>query len=106
VNEAEGLRESWLAASNELGIEVELLATAVLVTEFGSRSGTLCSVCRTDDQKQQLRRDAESRGSFCSVLSDSYLTYDRDLFVETLDDWRWFGDGPPPSWYTGAAWGA
>lgn len=76
----------------------------MLVNGFDSPNGTLCSVCETKEQVEQLRLYAKARGAICSVLSASYLTYDRDLFVGTLDDWGWFGDGPPPHWYTGAAW--
>lgn len=39
----------------------------------------------------------ESR--YLSKLSRSYLDYDRALFVATLNDWGWFGQGRPPSWY-------
>jgi hypothetical protein len=106
VNTAEVLSKPWLAASADLGIQVERLPSGVVVTAFGSPAGTLCSVCYTADEEEHLRDDAQSRGSFCSVLADSYLTYDRHLFVGTLDDWGWFGEGSPPAWYTGAVWGA
>jgi hypothetical protein len=39
------------------------------------------------------------------VLADTYLTYDRHLFVGTLDDWGWFGEGSAPAWYTGTVLG-
>ena len=42
---------------------------------------------------------------FCSLLSDeSYGQFDRELFVATLNDWGWFGDGQPPDWYEGTPW--
>lgn len=37
-----------------------------------------------------------------SILSDMYAKYERKLFVETLDEWGWFGPKEhAPSWYTG-----
>lgn len=97
VNEAETFGASWLAAAADMDVQVELLDNCVLVTDFGGSSGTLCSVRRTEDEEKQPRRGAESRGAFCAVLSESYLAYDRELFRETLDNWGWFGQGPPPS---------
>ena len=38
------------------------------------------------------------------ALAD-YEAYDHDDFAATLNDWRWFGRGMPPSWYTGGPWG-
>jgi hypothetical protein len=42
---------------------------------------------------------------FVSVLYESYSIYERDRFVATVDDWKWFGSGAPPSWYSGNSWG-
>jgi len=47
----------------------------------------------------------QEHGFYFSLLSSSYATYDRDNFAATLDDWQWFGQGMPPSWYTGQPWG-
>jgi len=47
---------------------------------------------------------AEEHGYFVSVVSTSYEDYDRELFVDTLNDWQWFGPGDPPEWYTGQPW--
>jgi hypothetical protein len=39
-------------------------------------------------------------GYFWSDLSPEYQSYDRDLFIATLDDWKWFGaKGQEPAWY-------
>ncbi|MGO9977392.1 MAG: hypothetical protein ACLP01_32215 [Solirubrobacteraceae bacterium] len=36
-----------------------------------------------------------------SALGESYLHYDRTLFIDTLNDWGWCSEGAPPSWYSG-----
>ncbi len=40
---------------------------------------------------------------YCSeVDEEAYSQYNRELFVETLNDWGWFGDSSAiPEWYTG-----
>jgi hypothetical protein len=42
---------------------------------------------------------------FCSLLNDDqYGEFERDHFIDTLNDWGWFGSGDPPGWYSGAPW--
>ena len=42
------------------------------------------------------------QGSSSSDLSDRYRKYDRDVFIETLKDWQWFGEeAKEPLWYKG-----
>jgi hypothetical protein len=50
-----------------------------------------------------LPRPADDARYF-SQLGPSYLKYERALFVDTLNDWEWFGTGSPPPWYTGEPW--
>lgn len=98
------LRRSWVDAEDDLGIEVELLAGAVFVRDFGSPAGMLCAVRETSERQAELRRQAEEFGAGWSVLGRSYLRYDRGLFVDTLNDWGWCGAGTPPPWYSGKTW--
>jgi hypothetical protein len=77
------------------------------VNNFGGPNGTI--VLRLDGQhNDEVIRAAKADGCYVSIVrGDSYRTYDRKLFVETLDDWGWFGDPQaPPRWYTGTAWGS
>ena len=70
-----------------------------LVHDFGAPRGTL--VCRGDEW-EKYRRFAASEGYFLSGLYlEAYSRYERERFVETLDDWGWFGQGAPPPWYRG-----
>jgi hypothetical protein len=36
-----------------------------------------------------------------STLFTAYRVYERSLFVDTLEDWGWFGPSDPPPWYVG-----
>jgi hypothetical protein len=51
-----------------------------------------------------LERQAAELGTGSSALGESYLSYDRALVIETLNDWGWHGKGDPPQWYTGEPW--
>jgi hypothetical protein len=46
---------------------------------------------------------AEQFGYYCSALNPlSYANYERDSFIETLNDWGYYGaDSKKPKWYTG-----
>jgi hypothetical protein len=106
MNAPEDLRASWTTAVLDLGIDVEELDGVLLVRDFGAKNGTLCaSSSNTAAEIERLKLAARRRGSFWSALGTDYLTYNRELFVATLDDWGWFGSGSSPSWYTGAVWG-
>ncbi len=42
---------------------------------------------------------------YISVLHASYRTYRRETFVDTLNDWGWYGaPSEVPYWYSGTSW--
>ncbi len=45
---------------------------------------------------------------FVSMLDErSYAKYSRDLFVDTLNDWGWYGpEYGSPQWFSGQPWTA
>lgn len=114
------IANAWLTAARDLGISVEIKTwlcpagvehSYVFLRDFGGREGTCAfSMDCYQGPHQHLLADfsLERLGCSCnrSVLTDSYATYDRDVFSATLDDWQWFGEGPPPTWYTGKTWSA
>lgn len=106
---------AWRAAASDLGIRVatpfvlersrhrEQLEFIALIHEFGSRAGTV--VIGIGKESSSLKEAADYAGYFFSALNlDCYGRYDRQLFIDTLNDWGYFGLAPPPSWYTGIAW--
>jgi hypothetical protein len=111
----EALRAAWREAARDLEIRVStedswLLdadgrrhAVVAVVHDFGNRRGTAIFGIEDFSRAQMDASELpENEGLYSSWLGDSYETYDRELFVDTLNDWRWFGEGEPPSWYTGA----
>jgi hypothetical protein len=98
---------SWREAAADLGVQIVApyrlgpRAFAAWIPNFGSPSGTLIDwlTSRADWTA------AAAEGYYVSRLNaESYRTYDRDLFVATLNDWGWHGQAPAPSWYTGDPW--
>ncbi len=95
------LLRTWRTAAEDLGIEVEPHGDDVVVRQFGSHLGMLCSV---SNDWAAVKSDADQLGMGFSVLGPSYLSYDRALVIETLNDWGWCGTDDPPRWYTGQPW--
>ena len=71
-----------------------------LIQEFGGPQGTL--VCLPEEWDDLGYADAaEEAGYYSSGLyAESYCQYVRERFIETLEDWGWFGEqGKEPDWY-------
>ena len=101
---------AWQEAAADLGLRLtapfivvdpgdgavyEVLA---LLHDFGAARGTL--IVASGDPTPVPPAKAR-RGYFFSKLEPAYAHYDRQLWLETLEDWRWCGAGDPPAWYTG-----
>jgi hypothetical protein len=105
------ISNAWRQAASDLGIKVVApfgLATESGETEwfeahildFGGPKGTVIANQDGgfDDTRKQL-------GYYTSNLFPSYQTYMRQYFIDTLNDWGWFGEaGKAPPWYTGKPW--
>jgi hypothetical protein len=106
----EDMIDAWRNAEQDLGIKVILEYALglkngrkdfILINDFGGPKGTI--VTSIDDTKDF--KELQEMGFYCSALADSYSTYDRRLFVDTLNDWRFFGQAnKKPTWYTGKSW--
>jgi hypothetical protein len=107
----EAVCDAWRTAGEKLGIRVEAPAwvtlqgesveCAAFLPDFGSEHGTAAIPL----SQERLHGEQVDGDPFCSLLSDeSYGQFDRELFVATLNDWGWFGDGYPPDWYEGTPW--
>ena len=107
------LVDVWRQAAEDLGIAVrapyvlarspagDAIECIALVEDFGSPNGTIVLARhRAPESARSLARD---RGRFVSLIDEvSYSSYNRALFVETLNDWGWFGQlDRVPVWYTG-----
>ncbi len=108
----EHISGAWLSAATDLGIRVvapfpvavstgESLLYEAHIVDFGGRKGMVVGLPDRDPSG-----DIRSRQGFCSSdLSAVYRQYQRGLFIDTLNDWQWFGQkDEAPSWYTGKKW--
>ena len=109
---ANPMAQAWLAAARDLNIRVEhpfiftsrsgINATTqgIYLPDFGSPSGALIT-CRFDTDA--VHEAADDTDYFQSALSPHhYEPYDRSTFIDTLEDWGWFGNpAEVPSWFNG-----
>ena len=103
---------AWIAAASDLGIRVvspftvsaseAVFTFPVHLPDFGGPSGMVCDTLDAPDGVAAL---AARAGYYCSIFGrTSDWSYDRQLFIDTLDDWQYFGAQPQPSWYSGTPW--
>jgi len=108
-----GFVSAWKKAEQDLLIEVEapFVLTdengrkntyGLLIKDFGSKLGTL--ILSADDMTDF--NEAHKHGYYCSALNpESYDKYRRELFIDTLNDWGYFGEeSNKPNWYNGESW--
>jgi len=113
ANDDQKFIESWKVAANDLKIAIQApfvinlndkgeLICPIFIEHFGNRLGTVI-FSMNDKLDYKLLKEY---GYYCSTLNpSSYSNYNRDLFIDTLNDWGFFGDeSKKPDWYTGKPW--
>jgi hypothetical protein len=113
---AESASTAWRVAASDLGLDVvapyrlvdptsdEPIDCVALVRAFGCAEGAILLDLGSTTSAQH---DAASRlGYFATRINVvAYSNYERTAFVDTLNDWGWFGpEGQRPGWYTGQPW--
>jgi hypothetical protein len=105
--------EAWQQAAQELGfrftpsVRISLDAQSYtflgLVHSFGGPEGALLALYQPG---HSLSEYPQPDGYHVSLLSaSSYDHYERQHFVDTLDDFQWFGpEVERPEWYSGKPW--
>ncbi|MBV8978592.1 MAG: hypothetical protein JO261_12410 [Alphaproteobacteria bacterium] len=101
------IMNAWKNAALDLGIRVvapfeydsgkihPILFEAYLL-DFGSREGAIV---------MSEKSRAPIMGKWSSDVYESHQTYSRQVFIETLDDWGWYGNkAKTPPWYSGKPW--
>ena len=74
-----------------------------LVHNFGRKIGTLI---RVNGEPSEHTPHPPGNDYYWSLLSPGYGKYQRQSFIDTLDDWQFFGpESERPPWYTGKYWG-
>jgi hypothetical protein len=109
--------EAWRQAAHDLGIQFTSPLTVTIregvrvecigfVHRFGRRLGTIISVLDQPSSLADLIGKWHDEDYYISVLSSGYADYKRQSFIETLNDWQFFGPkSEKPTWYTGKHWG-
>jgi hypothetical protein len=107
----EGLIRSWKLAANDLNIKIQapfilkkndgkVLLFSMLIERFGSTSGTIIF-----SKNEKLDFDIPKKyGYHCVSLHPlAFSTYNKELFIDTLNTWGFFGDtSEKPNWYKSA----
>lgn len=102
----------WRQAAQDLGFEFiapftlpdggQTLAYLGLVPQFGSPKGMLVIVGLHADRHTRI---AQQHGYGYSCFPEHSEPYDREGFIDVLNDWGWSGSpDTAPSWYTGEPW--
>jgi hypothetical protein len=106
---------AWQEAAADLGIQFTspFLVTSSdgrrheylgLVHQFGRRTGTLISVLHEPSEHAPYPAGEDY---YWSTLGSGYGRYERQSFIDTVDDWQFFGsESERPEWYTGKSRGA
>jgi hypothetical protein len=102
--------QGWIDASIDLGVRFihpftfitkggrQITTTGGWLPDFGGPHGTLI-VTRFDPES--IFDSVDDTDFYSSGLNpDYYEPYRREVYVETLSDWGWFGAGSPPDWIT------
>jgi hypothetical protein len=88
-----------VVSPSELGGQDWLTSCIAWVPDFGGDQGALV-VSWDSPNIGKIRAAGFEQGLYVSGVAEVYLKYDRQLWIDTLDDWGWFGSGDPPAWYT------
>ena len=117
--EMELVSDAWREAAKDLGLRVEapyeltdksgkICRFAAYLPDFGSKNGALVLVIKPPDFEHDglAAACAKEHGIWYSCLNVETCTqYDRQEFIDTLDDWQYFGSAETkPSWYKGTPW--
>jgi len=109
----EKITAAWLEASKDLGIAVVVpyrvettgptpLWSEAFIPDFGSPTG---AVVISSMSRRMVRPVLREGKRWHSELGNGYGKYSRQHFIETLNDWGWFGqEHLRPDWYTGDPW--
>ena len=110
---SETIIDSWKTAANDLNIKIQspfLITTRhnkkikfdLLIEHFGCQKGI---VIMSISKIHGLKAIKEHGYSYSAINFGRYSIYNRQLFIDTLNDWGYFGDlSNTPEWYTVQAW--
>ena len=103
--------DAWKQAEQDLGIKINpeftvrlmnSTKTFLFIENFGGPNGTIATELGDTSDFKELGE----LGFYCSALNPvSYSNYNRNHFIDTLNDWGFLGEKhKTPDWYTGQSW--
>ena len=104
---------AWKTAAADLGIQfvTPYFAPSTnglrheylgLIQMFGGPIGVLVRVLGEPSEQSP---DPAGDGYYYSILGPGYAHYNRQFFIDTLDDWQFYGpQNERPIWYSGKSW--
>ena len=100
---------AWKCAAGELEIKVEAPfliemqdGSSIEVEAWLPQFGVLIVTLGKENTANTLRTLCYS---VSEVSASSYGAFEKELFIETLNDWNWIEKSTkPPHWYTGQVW--
>jgi hypothetical protein len=109
------LSVAWRQAGKELGVAVEnpyglhwngrMYPYPVFLPQFGGGKGALLVALESPNEHERSKAGSDAGFFVSRVNAETYSSYERGKFVDTLNDLGWFGpDGQAPKWYTGESW--
>jgi hypothetical protein len=109
----EPLIKAWRIAAQELGLDIVSPISIdtgngevnypVLVKNFGGKNGTIIAR-HTLFMDNPMPKHTDFY--FSAVNADTYSKYSREMFIDTLEDWGYYGDKThKPEWYNGHIYG-
>lgn len=103
----EKLYKAWQLAAADLDIRIHFPVEklpdgyGIMIKDFGGPKGMVVSGIETEIDLSPIEKD----GFYISLLGQGYEQYERTFFIDTLNDWGYFGDpDKKPDWYTGNPW--
>lgn len=111
----EAIQAAWLRARDDLGITVIaparieadqlVIPIVVLVPEFGAPRGMAILGTAAAERREADEEALQANAFSFTYLGLGYESYDRELFIDTLNDWGWSSaERAAPDWYTGEPW--
>ena len=106
--ELSDLKISWTDAAKDLGVRIDTSflvngSEVILIKSYGSKLGTL--IVPVEPRIKIDFEDLKNKGFYVSQLGDGYEKYNKDLFIDTLNDWGYYGsESLKPIWYSGKPW--
>src|SRR5947209_2661130 len=103
--------QAWIEARRDLGIRYihpftfktkdgrRFTTTGGWLPDFGGPRGT---VLLTRFDPESMDESVDDADYYSSGLNpECYEPYQRERYIETLNDWGWYGKETPPSWFGG-----